>query len=49
LNQDNLGEFCMAVAPVDEVSIGHALITDAIWSGLDTTVRRYKAILENPR
>jgi len=48
LNQGNLGEFCFAVAPVDEVSIGHALITDAIWDGLDLTVRRYKAILENP-
>jgi pyridoxine 5-phosphate synthase len=48
LNQENLGEFCLSVAPVDEVSIGHALITDAIWSGLDPTVRRYKAILENP-
>jgi pyridoxine 5-phosphate synthase len=47
LNQENLGEFCLAVAPVDEVSIGHALITDALWSGLDPTVRRYKAILEN--
>jgi pyridoxine 5-phosphate synthase len=48
LNQENLGEFCLAVVPVDEVSIGHALITDALWSGLDPTVRRYKAILENP-
>jgi len=48
LNLENLGEFCLAVAPVDEVSIGHALITDALWSGLAPTVRRYKAILENP-
>jgi pyridoxine 5-phosphate synthase len=47
LNQDNLAAFCQAVQPVAEVSIGHGLITDALWDGLDTTVRRYNAILEN--
>jgi pyridoxine 5-phosphate synthase len=46
LNQDNLGEFCQRVTNVAEVSIGHALINDALWDGLATTVRRYNAILE---
>ncbi|MEJ6592981.1 MAG: pyridoxine 5'-phosphate synthase [SAR86 cluster bacterium] len=46
LNQDNLGEFCQRVKPVAEVSIGHALISDALWDGLATTVRRYNTILE---
>jgi pyridoxine 5-phosphate synthase len=47
LNQQNLATFCKAVRPVAEVSIGHGLITDALWAGLDTTVRRYDTILEN--
>jgi len=32
-----------AINPVDEVSIGHALIADALELGLAETVRRYKA------
>lgn len=48
LNQANLGLFCARVAGVEEVSIGHAIIADALWSGLETTVKRYHAILENP-
>ncbi|HEY0008581.1 MAG TPA: pyridoxine 5'-phosphate synthase [Tepidisphaeraceae bacterium] len=43
LNLDNLGLFVNAVGPVDEVSIGHALIADALELGLSETVRRYKA------
>ena len=46
LNQQNLGEFCRRVGSVAEVSIGHALITDALWAGLKPTVEEYKAILE---
>ncbi len=42
LNLHNLPDFIRDVAP-DEVSIGHALIADAIWLGLDTAVRRYLA------
>lgn len=42
LNLHNLPDFIREVAP-DEVSIGHALIADAIWLGLDTAVRRYIA------
>ena len=42
LNLHNLPDFIRDVAP-DEVSIGHALIADAIWLGLDSAVRRYLA------
>ncbi len=46
LNQDNLGDFLANVPNVLEVSIGHALIGDALYDGLDQTVRRYLAILD---
>jgi pyridoxine 5-phosphate synthase len=42
LNRFNLAAFLMAV-PADEVSIGHALIADAIEFGLSATVRMYLA------
>ena len=41
LNLHNLPDFAAAVSPLDEVSIGHALIGDAIELGLSETVRRY--------
>lgn len=43
LNRDNLAPFLTAVPGVDEVSIGHALIADALEFGLATTVRMYLA------
>lgn len=46
LNLDNLGQFLRQVGPVDEVSIGHALISDALEFGLADTVRRYVAVCE---
>jgi pyridoxine 5-phosphate synthase len=46
LNLENLGAFCTEVLPVDEVSIGHAIITDALWMGLESTVRQYCSILD---
>ena len=33
---------------LDEVSIGHALISDAVFRGLDTVVREYLARLQSP-
>jgi pyridoxine 5-phosphate synthase len=42
LNRDNLAPFLHAVQ-ADEVSIGHALIADALEFGLDATVRLYLA------
>ena len=41
LNRDNLIAFLRAVPGVQEVSIGHALITDALELGLAETVRDY--------
>ena len=43
LNLANLPPFLAAVPGVDEVSIGHALIADALELGLATAVRRYVA------
>ena len=45
LSQANLGAFLDAVPAVQEVSIGHALIGEALYAGLDATVRSYLAIL----
>lgn len=45
LSQANLGAFLHAVPGVLEVSIGHALIGEALYAGLEATVRGYLAIL----
>ncbi|MFC7520131.1 pyridoxine 5'-phosphate synthase [Xanthomonas populi] len=47
LSQENLGDFLTAVPGVLEVSIGHALIGDALYHGLDATVRAYMEILRS--
>ena len=41
LNRDNLATFIRRVPGVAEVSIGHALIADALELGYSTTVRDY--------
>lgn len=43
LNRANLAPFLAAVPGVDEVSIGHALIADALEFGLAAAVRMYRA------
>ncbi len=45
LDLDNLAWFKQHVPYLDEVSIGHALICDALYLGLAETIRRYKAAL----
>ncbi|AOY67742.1 pyridoxine 5'-phosphate synthase [Xanthomonas euvesicatoria pv. euvesicatoria] len=45
LSQANLGDFLAAVPGVLEVSIGHALISEALYQGLDASVRAYVDIL----
>ena len=45
LNQQNLPLFLSAVPQVVEVSIGHALVADAIEAGLAPTVRGYLAAI----
>lgn len=47
LNLDNLAYFYRSLPWLQEVSIGHALICDALYLGLEETIRRYKAALEN--
>jgi pyridoxine 5-phosphate synthase len=42
LNRDNLADFLRAVPGVLEVSIGHALVADALEFGLPETVRAYQ-------
>ncbi len=46
LSQANLGTFKSAIPGLAEVSIGHALITEALYDGLGNTVRRYLQILD---
>lgn len=46
LNLDNLRYFKEQVPYLNEVSIGHALISDALYLGLPETIRRYKAALK---
>ena len=41
LNRDNLADFLRAVPGIEEVSIGHALIADALELGYTQTVRAY--------
>ena len=45
LNQQNLPAFLSVVPGVLEVSIGHALIADALDDGLAQTVRNYLAAM----
>jgi pyridoxine 5-phosphate synthase len=49
LAQANLGVFLAAVPRVLEVSIGHALIGEALYAGLDATVKAYLALLPSVR
>lgn len=49
LSLDNLRFFVGRVWPVDEVSIGHALIADALELGLKETVRRYHVLAASAR
>lgn len=45
LSLDNLRFFKESLPVLDEVSIGHALISDALYLGLENTVQRYKYLL----
>ena len=46
LNLENLRYFHEQIPVLDEVSIGHALITDALYLGLQETIRQYKDCLK---
>lgn len=42
LNLDNLAFFHSRIPWLDEVSIGHALIADALYLGIEQTIKEYK-------
>jgi pyridoxine 5-phosphate synthase len=42
LNLDNLRYFHQNIPWIDEVSIGHALVSDALYLGLENTIQMYK-------
>lgn len=46
LNQMNLRQFATSVRPLDEVSIGHAIVCESLYYGLKPTIQAYKACLE---
>ena len=46
LSLDNLKFFNEHIEGLDEVSIGHALISDALYYGLENTVQMYKRLLK---
>lgn len=47
LNLRNLRAFVQAFPWVDEVSIGHALISDALYLGIEETIKQYRYALSN--
>lgn len=47
LNLENLGWFIRTIPWTDEVSIGHAIICDALYMGLEQTVRKYLGAARN--
>lgn len=49
LSLENLAYFAQCVPGLDEVSIGHALIADALYLGIGETIRRYKECLSVKR
>jgi len=46
LSLENLKFFKQSLVQLDEVSIGHALISDALYFGLENTIQRYKLLLQ---
>lgn len=47
LSLENLNYLFVNISWLDEVSIGHALISDALYLGLEKTIAAYKACLKN--
>lgn len=45
LDLDNLEYFISEIPVIEEVSIGHALISDSLYFGLENTVKKYLACL----
>jgi pyridoxine 5-phosphate synthase len=49
LSLENLRYFAQHVPHLQEVSIGHALICDALYFGLENTIQMYRRQLEEPK
>lgn len=49
LNLENLEYFHKSLPYLNEVSIGHSLISDALYLGLPETIRRYKECLKTTK
>ena len=47
LSLENLAYFHQQIPWVDEVSIGHALISDALYLGIEETIHRYRRCLKS--
>ncbi len=47
LSQENVRYFKQSVCQLDEVSIGHALISDALYLGIENTIQRYLHLLRD--
>lgn len=47
LNLSNLAFFAKSLPKLDEVSIGHAIISDALYLGIESTIDAYLACLRN--
>ena len=45
LDLNNLWYLCRCIPSIQEVSIGHALISDALYLGIKTTIQSYKNCL----
>src|SRR5699024_5674262 len=46
LSLKNLGYFKTKIPQLKEVSIGHALIAEALYLGLENTIQQYKTLLK---
>lgn len=49
LDLENLNFFARSIPNLEEVSIGHALISDALYYGLENTIQMYLQQLENEK
>ncbi len=49
LNLENLGYFIEQIPSTDEVSIGHALVCDALHFGMESTVKQYLSITKGDK
>lgn len=47
LNLHNLGELIHAFPWIAEVSIGHAIISDALYLGIEETIKKYRYVIAN--